>query len=167
MFFIKERARRAVAINVRRMGRGSNIWGVAIANGGGRANVFDEARMRWIVPRTTLRSSASFCRTTRGQRCVRLFSPAEPPRRHRCARPLRPAESPVDITALIRFPSKTTRGHRCARPLCSAALLLFSYSFYSEHRCARSGAGLLAPHPRQEASPPAPLLLPRFWREGG
>ena len=50
-FFAKERARRAVAIGVRCMGRSSNIWSVAIVNGWCGANAFDGARMRWIAPR--------------------------------------------------------------------------------------------------------------------
>ena len=80
--------------------------------------------------------------------------------------------APADVASLVRCdpPSAAPRTSLRSSALCvySLGLSRFPLSpfllFHSEHRCARSGAGLLAPHPRQEASPPAPLLLPRFWR---
>ena len=100
-FFAKERARRAVAIGVRCMGRSSNIWSVAIVNGWCGANAFDGARMRWIAPRVILRA--------------RPLCPAEPPRGQRSARLLRSVEPSC--------------GRHCACLLCLTELLLFFYSF--------------------------------------
>ena len=81
-----------------------------------------------------------------------------------------PRTSLRSSAAIRRAPPPRTSLRSYALCVYSLGLSCFPLSpfllFHSEHRCARSGVGLLAPHPRQEASPPAPLLLPRFWRGG-
>ena len=53
--------------------------------------------------RTTQRSSASFCRTTRGQRCARPLCPDEPPADNAALVRSVLLNRPADTAALVRF----------------------------------------------------------------